>query len=409
MNWTIRFLISKNWFPPFLIHHDLYKATPGTLSTEFKNHCKGETLMLMPQQTKTRILIVDDSSFMRMAIRSVLSKDPSIDIVGTAADGVEGVEKAIALKPDLITMDVEMPRMDGITALKQIMAKAPTKVIMVSTLTNEGAKSTFEALDAGAIDYIPKNVTDSTDAQNIFRQELMRKIKEAIASRIRRAPSTSTTSSMPARPAPLSAPPTARPTASKFAGKKIQYVGIGASTGGPVALQEVLSRIPVNFPYGVIVGIHMPKAFTGPYADRLNAKCSMTIREAVDGDILKPGLALIAPGGMHTTLVRQGSNIVVKTRPTSEYPQYVYIPSVDLLMSSMAEATGGAMLGVILTGMGNDGFKGMQLLKQKGGVTIAQDEATSTIYGMPKACVDGGVADEVLPLGQIGFEISKFM
>ena len=364
--------------------------------------------MIMPQQSKTRILIVDDSSFMRMAIRSVLSKDPSIDIVGTAADGMEGVEKAIALKPDLITMDVEMPRMDGITALKQIMAKAPTKVIMVSTLTNEGAKSTFEALDAGAIDYIPKNVTDSSDAQNIFRQELMRKIKEAVASRIRRIPS-APSASAPVRPATPAASAPSRPTASKFTGKKIQYVGIGASTGGPVALQEVLSRIPVNFPYGVMVGIHMPKAFTGPYADRLNAKCSMTIREAVDGDILKPGLALVAPGGMHTTLVRQGSNIVVRTQPTSAYPQYVYIPSVDLMMSSMAEATGGAMLGVILTGMGNDGFKGMQLLKQKGGVTIAQDEATSTIYGMPKACVDGGVADEVLPLGQIGFEISKFM
>lgn len=363
--------------------------------------------MIPTQQTKTRILIVDDSSFMRMAIRSVLSKEPSIDIVGTAADGMEGVEKAIALKPDLITMDIEMPRMDGISALKQIMAKAPTKVIMVSTLTNEGAKSTFEALDAGAIDYIPKNVTDSSDAQNIFRQELMRKIKEAIASRMRRStPPGITQTVRPATP-PVSAPQ--RPTSSKFLGKKIQYVGIGASTGGPVALQEVLSRIPVNFPYGVMVGIHMPKAFTGPYADRLNAKCSMNIREAVDGDILKPGLALVAPGGMHTTLVRHGSNIVVRTQPTSAYPQYVYIPSVDLMLSSMAEATGGAMLGVILTGMGNDGFKGMQLLKQKGGLTIAQDEATSTIYGMPKACVDGGVADEVLPLGQIGFEISKFM
>ena len=362
--------------------------------------------MIMPPQTKTRILIVDDSSFMRMAIRSVLSKEPSFDIVGTAADGREGVEKAIALKPDLITMDVEMPLMDGITALKQIMAKAPTKVIMVSTLTNEGAKSTFEALDAGAIDYIPKNVTDSSDAQNIFRQELMRKIKEAIASRMHRLPGPASLSGRPATPT-AAAPQ--RPTSSKFLGKKIQYVGIGASTGGPVALQEVLSRIPVNFPYGVMVGIHMPKAFTGPYADRLNAKCSMTIREAVDGDVLKPGLALIAPGGVHTTLVRQGGQLVVKTQPISSYPQYVYIPSVDLLMSSMAEATGGAMLGVILTGMGNDGFKGMQLLKQKGGVTIAQDEATSTIYGMPKACVDGGVADEVLPLGQIGFEISKFM
>jgi len=364
--------------------------------------------VLAPQTGKIRILIVDDSSFMRMAIRSVLSKEPTFDIVGTAVDGREGVEKAISLKPDLITMDIEMPNMDGIQALKQIMAKAPTRVIMVSTLTNEGARSTFEALDAGAVDYIPKNVTDSTEAQTTFKSELLRKVKEAVKSHIVRA--ATSFGAAPARPfAAVAASAATRPTSSKFMGKKISYVGIGASTGGPVALQEVLSRIPVNFPYGIIVGIHMPKAFTGPYADRLNAKCSMTIREAVDGDVLKPGLALIAPGGMHTTLVRQGANIVVKTKPTSEFPQYVYIPSVDLLMSSMAEATNGAMLGVILTGMGNDGFKGMQLLKQKGGLTIAQDEATSTIYGMPKACVDGGVADEVLPLGQIGFEISKFM
>lgn len=364
--------------------------------------------MLTPQTGKTRILIVDDSSFMRMAIRSILSKEPNLDIVGTAADGVEGVEKAIALKPDLITMDVEMPRMDGIAALKQIMAKAPTRVIMVSTLTNEGAKSTFEALDAGALDYIPKNVTDSSEAQNIFREELLRKIKDVLRSRFGRVSPLSPLSpaSVASRPAPVAVAPTRLST--KLSGKKINYVGIGASTGGPVALQEVLSRIPVNFPYGIIVGIHMPKAFTGPYADRLNAKCSMTIREAVDGDVLKPGLALIAPGGMHTTLVRHGGQIMVKTVPTSSHPQYVYIPSVDLMLSSMAEATGGAMLGVILTGMGNDGFKGMQLLKQKGGVTIVQDEATSTIYGMPKACVEGGVADEVLPLGQIGFEISKF-
>lgn len=357
--------------------------------------------MLSSSSGKTRVLIVDDSSFMRMAIRSVLSKDPSIDIVGVAADGLEGVEKAVALKPDLITMDVEMPRMDGISALRQIMAKAPTKVIMVSTLTNEGARSTFEALEAGAIDYIPKNVTDSSEAQNIFREELIRKVRDAGRSKLSR-------SSFAPAARTAAPPPVHRAIGTKLAGKRINYVGIGASTGGPVALQEVLSRIPVNFPYGIIVGIHMPKAFTGPYADRLNAKCSMTIREAVDGDILKPGLALIAPGGMHTTLVRRGSTIVVKTSPTSAYPQYVYIPSVDLMLSSMAEATNGSMLGVILTGMGNDGFKGMQALKGKGGVTIVQDEATSTIYGMPKACVDGGVADEVLPLGQIGFEISKF-
>lgn len=355
---------------------------------------------------KTRILIVDDSSFMRMAIRGILVKEPSIEVIGTASDGVEGVEKAIALKPDLITMDVEMPRMDGISALKQIMAKAPTKVLMVSTLTNEGAKATFEALDAGALDYIPKNVTDSTDAQNIFRDELLKKVREATRSRVLRPPAGLITP----RASTLSAPAPSRSVKiSKIHSKKITHVGIGASTGGPVALQEVISRIPMNFPYGIVVAIHMPKAFTGPYADRLNAKCSITVKEAHDGELVKPGTILIAPGGMHTQIVRGAGGLVVKTAPTTAYPQYVYIPSVDLMISSMAEATAGSMLGVVLTGMGNDGFKGMQLLKQKGGVTLVQDEATSTIYGMPKACVDGGVADEVLPLGQIGYEIGKFM
>jgi len=354
---------------------------------------------------KTRVLIVDDSSFMRMAIRGILVKDPSLEVIGTASDGVEGVEKAIALKPDLITMDVEMPRMDGISALKQIMAKAPTKVLMVSTLTNEGAKATFEALDAGALDYIPKNVTDSSDAQNIFRDELLKKVREATRSHIIRP---SSGLAMP-RTTSMAAAPRAAVKTSKIHSKKITHVGIGASTGGPVALQEVISRIPMNFPYGIVVAIHMPKAFTGPYADRLNAKCSITVKEAVDGEPIKPGTILIAPGGMHTQVVRSGSGLVVKTAPTANYPQYVYIPSVDLMISSMAEATAGSMLGVVLTGMGNDGFKGMQLLKQKGVVTLVQDEATSTIYGMPKACVDGGVADEVLPLGQIGYEIGKFM
>lgn len=361
--------------------------------------------------SKTRVLIVDDSSFMRMAIRGILAKEPTIDVVGTASDGVEGVEKALALKPDLITMDIEMPRLDGISALKQIMAKAPTKVLMVSTLTNEGARATFEALDAGAIDYIPKNITDSSEAQNAFREELLKKVREATRSRFLRAAPGIGPAAAPAAPQrPAASGATVRSTgSSKIHSKRITCVGIGASTGGPVALQEVISRIPMNFPYGIVVAIHMPKAFTGPYAERLNAKCSITVKEAADGEPVKPGTILIAPGGMHSQVVRGAGGLVVKTAPTSAYPQYVYIPSVDLMIGSMAESSGGAMLGVVLTGMGNDGFKGMQQLKQKGGVTIVQDEATSTIYGMPKACVDGGVADEVLPLGQIGYEISKFM
>jgi len=359
--------------------------------------------MTQPGQ-KRRVLIVDDSSFMRMAIRSILSKEPNLEVVGTAADGIEGLEKAISLKPDIITMDIEMPRMDGITALRQIMAKAPTRVLMVSTLTSEGAKATFDALEAGAIDYIPKNVTDSADAQTAFKEELLKKIAAAFS------PFTSRNASITAsRPAaiPSTPPPSVRRVSAKFEGARISCVGIGASTGGPVALQEVISRIPANFPYGIMVAIHMPKAFTGPYADRLNAKCSITVREAKDGDLLSPGTVLIAPGGSHCKLVKRGGGYAVQTAPTTDYPKYVYIPSVDLMIQTLAEASGGAMLGVILTGMGSDGFLGMKYLKERGGITIAQDEATSTIYGMPKACVDGKVADAVLPLTEIGPEIAR--
>ena len=353
--------------------------------------------MFPATQNKLRVLIVDDSSFMRMAIRGILAKAQGIEVVGIAADGQEGVEKALALKPDLITMDVEMPRMDGIAALKQIMAQQPTRVLMVSTLTCEGARATFEALEAGAIDYVPKNVSDCKDAQQIFQAALLSKVQEASLSAMPRR-----VSGVVPR---IVQPAQVRP--SQFGHKRIGCVGIGASTGGPVALQEVLSRIPVNFPHGIVVAIHMPKAFTGPYADRLNAKCSLSIREAANGDIVRGGEVLIAPGGQHTSLVRQGSNIVVRTAPTSDFPQYIYIPSVDQMLTSLCDASNGSMLGVILTGMGNDGFKGMKHLKEKGGLTLVQNEATSTIYGMPRACIEGKVADVILPLDQIGFEIGK--
>jgi two-component system chemotaxis response regulator CheB len=253
-------------------------------------------------------------------------------------------------------------------------------------------------LEAGAVDYIPKNVTDSADAQKAFRDELLHKVKGAVASIFSRKVV------VPAKPVFA---PSGRAAGSRFAHHKINYVGIGASTGGPVALQEVISRIPANFPHGIIVASHMPKAFTGPYAERLNAKCSLQIKEAVDGDLLMPGQVLIAPGGRHTSLVRQGGGVAVKTAPTTEYPEYIYIPSVDLMMTTLAEISNGSMLGVILTGMGSDGFKGMQYLKSKGGVTLVQDQATSTIYGMPKSCIEGGVADEVMPLNEIGFEIGR--
>lgn len=353
--------------------------------------------MIQQRPKKIRVLIVDDSSFMRMAIRRILSSDPDIEIVGTANDGADGVKKALELKPDLITMDVEMPVMDGIAALKQIMVKSPTRVIMVSTLTNEGAKATFDALEAGAVDYIPKNITDSQTAQAVFKEEMLRKVKAAVRFGTGQKP----------LHLERQAPVARRVAEARLPKIRMNYVAIGASTGGPVALQEVLSRIPVNFPYGIVVVIHMPKAFTGPYAERLNAKCSLTIKEAANGDMIKPGTALIAPGGTHTLVSRRAGGLYVYQEPTSDYPKKTYVPSVDLMMESLADACGGSMLGVILTGMGNDGFRGMQHLKVKGGITLVQDEASSTIYGMPRACIEGGVADLVLPLDQIGFEIAK--
>jgi two-component system chemotaxis response regulator CheB len=346
-------------------------------------------MSILPQP-KIRVLIVDDSTSIRTLIRGILSADPAIEVVGMAADGIEAVEKAESLKPDVITLDVEMPRMDGITALRKIMAKAPgTRVIMLSSLTQEGAKITFEALEAGAFDYISKSAAKG------FEAETLAKVKESAHSRFGRA------TAPPARS--VAAPP----LQAAVRGKKISYVGIGASTGGPIALQEVLAQIPANFPYGILVAIHMPKTFTGTYAERINGKCAITVREAVDGELLRPGVALIAPGGMHVTLARQASGLAVKTEPVANYPKHVFVPSIDVMMSSMAEMSGGAMAGVILTGMGNDGLKGMQLLKQKGGTTIVQDEATSVIYGMPRACVEAGVADVVLPLGRIGAEIAR--
>ncbi len=350
-----------------------------------------------------------------MAIRSVLGHDPEIEIVGTAVDGEDGVACAARLKPDVITMDVEMPRLDGISAVRKIMATCPTRIIMVSTLTCEGATASFDAMEAGAVDYVPKNAKDAAGSQDQFRKELLQKVKAAAHSRIVRRPThaPSAPTAAPAHgpsphhaPAPAAAPARKPPPPHRPA-RRVDYVAIGASTGGPVAVQQVLAELPGNFPKPVMVVIHMPKAFTGPYADRLNSKCRLPVKEAADGDLLQPGRILVAPGGEHTSLVREGRGIVVRTSPTSDYPRHVYVPSVDIMLSSIADAAGGSVLGVVLTGMGNDGMKGMQHLKSLGGASIIQDETTSTVFGMPRACIEAGTADSILPLGEIGQAIGR--
>ncbi len=347
---------------------------------------------------RTRVLIVDDSPFMRMAIRRILTTDPDIEVVGVASDGLEGVEKAMELKPDVITMDVEMPRMDGIASVKKIMSVVPSRIIMVSSLTGEGATATFEALEAGAIDYILKPAAENSMAQTQFKEELLHKVTGAASASLH---SHQASPSAPVESVDLSHknPPMKR---------RIGCIGIGASTGGPVAVQEVISCLPHSFACPVIVAVHMPKAFTGPFAERLNAKCRITVREARDGELLRNGTVLIAPGGQHTTLLKSAAGIVVKLSPVTALAG-VYVPSVDLLLSSLAESASGAALGVILTGMGADGCKGMQQVKSRGGMTLVQDQATSTVYGMPKACIDGGIADTILPLSKIGPMLEQLM
>jgi two-component system chemotaxis response regulator CheB len=335
-----------------------------------------------------KVLVVDDSAFMRKALSSMLEKDPGIQVVATARDGEEGLELIRRHNPDVVTLDIEMPRMDGLTALRHIMMETPRPVLMVSSLTTEGGESTLKALDLGAVDYIPKQLSKvSLDIVKI-EHELLSKVK-AIAGRKLRPAARARPAAKP-EPAPKPAP--TRPSGPV----KRDIVAIGVSTGGPPAVQKALAKLPANFPAGIVIAQHMPKAFTGPFAKRLDGVSKIKVREAVDGDQLKPGTALVAPGGSHLILEQRTSRIDVKV--SSEPRDALYKPSANVLISSAADAVGRRGLGVILTGMGNDGLDGVRLLKKKGGRALAQSDATCVVYGMPKAIVDAGLADDVVDI-----------
>lgn len=346
-----------------------------------------------------KVLIVDDSAFMRNALSSMLTSDPEIKIVGTARDGVEAIEKVASLKPDVVTMDVEMPRMDGITALKHIMEKTPVPVIMVSSLTVDGAKVTLDALDLGAMDFIPKNLSDLSINIVKIREMLIDKIKQiakrGVPKRLISKPTTS--SAKPSEPPPVIP---MRITGERKAG----ILAIGTSTGGPKALQDIIPKLPKNFPVPIVIAQHMPPNFTGPFAERLNQLSQIEVKEAKDGDMLKPGVAYIAPGRGHMRVKRlRGIEVGVTISEGKE--DFIYRPSVDALMSSVAEVYPGRALGVILTGMGNDGLKGMMQMKKTGSRIFAQNEETCVVYGMPKAVVDAGIADKVLSIDEMAGEI----
>lgn len=342
---------------------------------------------------KIKVLIVDDSAFMRRIIKQMLESDGDIEIIGTARDGMEGVELALQLRPDVITMDVEMPRMNGLEATEAIMDKQPTPIIMLSSITKEGAKATFEALDRGAADYISKNlVTSGLDLMKI-QTELIGKVKAVARKR-------SVISGLKPfkKPEPLVMP------RKSFATLKTAFIAIGASTGGPRALQQVLSHIPSEVTTPFLVSVHMPGAFTGAFAERLNELCKLSVKEAENGESIKAGCILLCPGGRQTRIKKRGLtefSIHIDDEPVSA----LYKPSVDVSMISVAECYPGRSLGVILTGMGHDGREGMRKIKEKGGKTLTQSEETCTVYGMPKAVVDAGLADKIVPLDKIAAEI----
>ena len=354
---------------------------------------------------KIKVLVVDDSAFMRKMIKQLVESDPGIEVVGSARDGAEGVEMALSLNPDVITMDIEMPRMNGLEATEAILQRRPTPIIMVSSIPREGARATLDALDRGAIDYISKNLVSSALDMIKVQDELIQKVKAAATSGKRvlrmRAHAPLVTEYAHAV-AVTTAPP---PAASKgFATQKVAFISIGASTGGPRAIQEVLTKLSADISTPVLVSVHMPKAFTNAFAERLDGLCTFSVKEIENGERIRDGNVYISPGGTQTRIRRSG--LADYRFELSDDPAgSLYKPCVDIVMTSVADVYHGRSLGVILTGMGHDGCEGIRAIKKRGGRTMAQSEETCTVYGMPKAVVDAGLADKVVPLGNIAAEI----
>lgn len=360
-----------------------------------------------------RVLVVDDSVFFQGRLKEIISRHPQLEVVGIAANGLEAVEKTRQLKPDIITMDFEMPVMDGVTAVRQIMQATPTPILMFSSLTYEGARITLDALAAGALDFIPKDFAEvSRNSMSLVQrlhERLLTLAKSAsvggeggsAARDIASAPPTRTPAA--AKPSPLSEGvdfttpvPVSKPRST---GVKPKLIVIGASTGGPVALTEVLTRLPANFPLPIVLVQHMPESFTKAFAERLNRQCQIEVREAVNGDQLKPGLALLAPGGKQMMLDKRNSYCL---KIVADDERVNYRPSLDITFGSAANVFGDKVLGIVLTGMGSDGCKGAEMLKRAGSHIWSQDEASSVIYGMPMAVVRAGLSDRVLGLKNVG-------
>ena len=375
--------------------------------------------------TPIGVLIVDDSPFMRLTLQKILSQDPDFKVLDTARDGREGIEKLQALRPQVVTMDVEMPVMDGLQALDEIMRWQPTPIVILSAVTTEGAQATLKALDLGAFDVVVKPSGGPGADLKALTHDIIEKVKAAaqvdpsrlgkkgltrvqarqqFSTAIKGRPEAKTVNPSGISPT-LSLPKgtqTAERTGKSVLPKNnIEIVAIGTSTGGPSALQTVLPQLPADFPVPVLVAQHMPPGFTGPLAQRLNGLSSLNVREGVNGEVLKPGTVYIAPAGKQMQVQKRTGQLFLVIGDESPIPT-LYHPSVDVMFISLAKEVGKGTLGVVMTGMGSDGLKGMKEIKKLDGFAIAEAEETCVVYGMPRALVDAGLSDRVVPLGEIG-------
>jgi len=342
---------------------------------------------------RIKVLVADDSAFMRTALTRMIESDPGLHVVATAQNGKDALEKVVSLQPDVVTLDVEMPGMNGLDTLRHIMKEFPRPVIMVSSLTQQGAETTLEALDIGAFDCVPKQQSFvSLDIIKI-RDDLVAKI-QAAAETQRRRPLARVAPAVGAGKAPIRVFQHAPPS----------VIALGTSTGGPKALQEILPLLPADLSVGVLIVQHMPQGFTGPFARRLDNLCNVTVKEAAHGEMIEPGVVYIAPAGQHMAVSRRGaSKVAIQLSQTPAGT--LHMPSVDVMMLSVAEVFHGLSMGVIMTGMGADGVQGMQAIAREGGLTLGQDEASCTVYGMPRSCAEAGVLQRVVPLKQIPDQI----
>ena len=350
---------------------------------------------------RIRVLIVDDSPFMRKALERMLAAAEDIEVIGSARDGQDALEKIPQLKPDIITLDVEMPRMDGLSCLKRIMVEMPLPVLMVSSLTQEGAQATLEALALGALDFIPKESSFASQAILQIQQDLQEKVRKLARSpRFRKFPPPPTVVRPSIPPPALSRPwhssPAPAAPGTLSGSPMAELLAIGCSTGGPKALQDLLPGLPKALPVPCLIVQHMPASFTKPFAERLNSLCEVDVKEAEHGEIAHPGIVYIAPGGIHMNYRQRGSQIILELNP--EPANSIHRPSVDIMFQSVAENCTRQVLAMILTGMGSDGAKGMELLKAKGAHTLAEAEETCVVYGMPRAAFERGCVDQVAPI-----------